>query len=252
MNPKTYKDPWTAAHYGTYWVAARLLARVAHEKELAKKAGKRKATKTPAPTTAGTANATAPAMKKTKTAGEEASPPRKMTNAELKLKALQLIQRIHAVEGVPEGIVYDTCPQVVAKIKEFLQRDGMTKASVLQALGDINNGSMNKFLSGKKQDQCGNVTYRTAYVFFEKLRILEGKKKSAARIKNESEHPTGVRSSGKRQMLLFHYCWCHRTLKFSLSPVARVIVFFDQGKSWTNLLCMSWFWWLVDLLPHGG
>ena len=57
---------------------------------------------------------------------------------------------------------------------------------------NINNNSLGRFLSGKKQDQCGNVTYRAAYVFFEKLRTLEGQKKSAARLKNEREHPTGV------------------------------------------------------------
>ena len=53
---------------------------------------------------------------------------------------------------------------------------------------------MNRFLSGKKQDQCGNVTYKAAYVFFEKLRILEGESKSAARRKNEKENPYGVSS----------------------------------------------------------
>ena len=40
---------------------------------------------------------------------------------------------------------------------------------------------------------------RAAYVFFEKLRTLEGQKKSAARLKNEREHPTGV---------IFLCCWC--------------------------------------------
>ena len=60
--------------------------------------------------------------KKAKVAGEAA--PRKKTASEVKLEALQLLQRINAVEGVPEGIVYDTCPQVVKKIKDFLQRDG--------------------------------------------------------------------------------------------------------------------------------
>ena len=59
---------------------------------------------------------------------------------------------------------------------------------------NINNNSMNRFLSGKKQDQCGNVTYKAAYVFFEKLRILEGESKSAARRKNEKENPYGVSS----------------------------------------------------------
>ena len=103
-----------------------------------------------------------------------------------------MIQRINAVDGVTEGIVYDTCPQLVAKMKKFLQRDGMTKANLLTALGGINNNSLSKFLAGKKQNQCGNIAYRAGYVFFEKLRILEGEKKSAARKKNERENQQGV------------------------------------------------------------
>lgn len=199
MNPATYKDKWSAVDNGTYWAAAKLLARLAHEREVAKQSsssGKRKATTTTttkaADGTAATAT-TEKATKKAKTSGDESQAPRKKSSADLRLEAMQLIDRINAVGGVPENIVYDTCPQVVAKIKEFLQRDGMTKANLLAALGDLNSNSLNRFLSGKKQDQCGNITYKAAYVFFEKLRILEGKKKSAARIKNEAEHPNGVR-----------------------------------------------------------
>jgi hypothetical protein len=44
---------------------------------------------------------------------------------------------------------------------------------------------------GKKQDQCGSITYRRAYDFFEKMRIMKGEPKSARRLKNEAEHPTG-------------------------------------------------------------
>ena len=173
MDPATYKNQWSATANGTYWAAAKLLARLAHEKELAKMTGKRKV----AVATAGAATD---------------SPPRKKNSDEAKLGALKLIRRINAVD-VSVYAVYDTCPQVVAGIKSFLQRDGMTKAYLLLALGDINSNSLNTFLSGKKQDQCGNVTYRTAYVFLEKLRILEGKSKSAARRKNEVEYPRGVR-----------------------------------------------------------
>ena len=156
-----------------------MLAQVAFDKELAKKSGsgKRKAS---AATNAGSA---ADAAKKKKS----------KSSAEKKLEALELIARVEGVEGVTEGVVYDTCPQVVKKIKDFLARDGMTKANLLLALGGINSNSLNKFLSGKRQDQCGNVTYRSAYVFFEKLRILEGKPKTASRRSNEVEHPNGVR-----------------------------------------------------------
>jgi hypothetical protein len=50
---------------------------------------------------------------------------------------------------------------------------------------------MNPFLAGENQDQCGNITYRRAYTFFEKKRILEGEPKTARRRKNEKENPMG-------------------------------------------------------------
>jgi len=115
----------------------------------------------------------------------------KKTHAEVQLEALTLLRTITSVEGVPDGIVYDSCPELVKKIKAFLARDGMTKSNFMLALGGLNSNSLNTFLAGKRQDQAGNVTYRRAYVFFEKLRILEGKPKSSARIGNEIEHPYG-------------------------------------------------------------
>ena len=186
MNPKNYKDKWSATSNGTYWAGAKLLARLEHEKEIAKKTaqklagGKRKS---------GDAVDIVDSTKKTKTDDT----PRKRTSAEIKQEAEELIRRINAVEDVNESVVYDTCPEVVNGIKSFLLRDGVNKAMLCSALGNINNNSMARFLSGKKQDQCGNVTYRAAYVFLEKLRILEGRPKSKARLRNEVANPTGVR-----------------------------------------------------------
>lgn len=37
--------------------------------------------------------------------------------------------------------------------------------------------------------------YRSGYAFLEKLRILEGRLKSKARLRNETENPDGVRAS---------------------------------------------------------
>ena len=132
MDPGTYKNQWSATQNGTYWAGAKLLAQVAYDKELAKKMnkGKRKSS-------GGDSSTAAPGgAKKAKVAGEaSSSAPRKKSAAEVKLEALQLIQRINAVEGVHESVVYDTCPQVVTKIKSFLQRDGMTKANLLLAFG---------------------------------------------------------------------------------------------------------------------
>ena len=124
--------------------------------------------------------------------GDSTKKAKPMSNkAKAKADAEELINRINAVEGVPDNAVYDSCPQVKAKINAFLERDGMTKATLLRALGGLNSNSLSRFLAGKGQDQCASVCYKEAYVFFEKLRILEGKKKTAARLKNEAEHPSG-------------------------------------------------------------
>ena len=51
--------------------------------------------------------------------------------------------------------------------------------------------SLNPFLMSKKQDKAGSIAYRRAWVFFEKKRLMEGEKKSKARVKNEAAHPDG-------------------------------------------------------------
>ncbi|KAK1746921.1 RuBisCO large chain family protein [Skeletonema marinoi] len=179
MNPKTYKDQWSALQNGTYSSAARLLEEVKYSEAKAKKSAGSSAKRKAATSTTGEV---APASKKSK-----------------KDQATELINRISAVEGVSDGsAIYDSCPVVVAKIKEFLQRDGITKAMLLKALGDINSNSLNRFLSGKQQDQCGNVTYQKAYVFFEKLRIMEGKAKSTKRLSNEEQNPQGFSTTKAR------------------------------------------------------
>ena len=136
------------------------------------------------------------AKREATTSSTEAAPAPKKSKKD---QAMELINRINAVEGVSdESAIFDSCPVVVAKIKEFLQRDGVTKAMLLKAFGDINSNSMNRFLSGKHQDQCGNVTYQRAYVFFEKLRIMEGKAKSTKRLSNEAENPSGFSTTKVR------------------------------------------------------
>eukprot|EP00985_Skeletonema_marinoi_P032278 scaffold39087_cov174-Skeletonema_marinoi.AAC.5 len=187
MDPSTYVNQWNATTNGTYWEASKLLAKVAYEKELAKATGsgsKRKSTRDDYDSDDYDVQAVTKRYKSN--SGEI-----KKTHAEVQLEALTLLRTITSVEGVPDGIVYDSCPELVKKIKAFLARDGMTKSNFMLALGGLNSNSLNTFLAGKRQDQAGNVTYRRAYVFFEKLRILEGKSKSSARIGNEIEHPYG-------------------------------------------------------------
>jgi len=192
MNPRTYKDQWSALQNGTYRAAARLLAKAKFESDMAKKSGsaKRKAAARDGNT-----------AKKVKCGNENPA----ASNASAKEDAKLLIDRIQAVQGVSDKEVYDTCPQLVAKIKKFLTRDGMTKANLLRAFGNINSNSLGRFLSGKGQDQCASVTYKAAYVFFEKLRIMEGKPKTKARLKNESEQIGGF-SLTKRRAGGWVYC----------------------------------------------
>jgi transposase InsO family protein len=92
MDPGTYKNQWSATGNGTYWAAAKLLAKLAHEQKIAKTTGKRK--------TVESASEMANAKKRAKTAGEE-SPPRKKTSAEMKWAGDSLIRRINAVRNSP-------------------------------------------------------------------------------------------------------------------------------------------------------
>lgn len=200
MNPSTYKGKWSGCQNGTYWAAARLLAQAKYDKDQAAKAAKKaeKATKKKAGgAAAGAKRKVAPGDEKATAQDSLTAPPAakkpKKSKKEEKADANALMERINGTaldDEYPK--VFDSCPEIVKKIKSFLsEQPGVTKAGFCAALGGINNNSLGKFLAGKKQDQCGNITYRTSYVFFEKKRIMEGKPKSARRLKNESEHPDG-------------------------------------------------------------
>ena len=64
----------------------------------------------------------------------------------------------------------------------------------------VNGNSLARFLASKKQDQQGNVVYKRAYAFFEKLRVMKGEKKSKARLKNEeAQGPAGFQTTPYRK-----------------------------------------------------
>lgn len=178
MNPKTYKDQWSAVQNQTYWAAARLLETVKIEKEKSKQAmkkiGKRKAVDT-----------------------TDSEKRHKSFRAREEVRGLMV--DVNNVDGVSYlNGVYDTCPQVIAKIKAFFERDGVTKGDFVSlGLGGVNLGSLNRFLASKNQDQAGNITYKRAYEFFEKLRIMQNEPKSRARLKNEAEKHNGFSAQPK-------------------------------------------------------
>jgi hypothetical protein len=95
MNPKTYKNQWSAVDNGTYWAAAKLLEAERGKKKEAAPSKKRKAT-----TNDGVAG---PVVSK-------------KSKAELKWDVVAKMNRINSVAGVHESIVYDSCPEIVKKV----------------------------------------------------------------------------------------------------------------------------------------
>ncbi|KAF2812261.1 uncharacterized protein BDZ99DRAFT_486874 [Mytilinidion resinicola] len=90
--------------------------------------------------------------------------------------------------------IYDTCDEIRRKINLHLKKDGVTQAGFLRDLmaqyhtsdRKIQSKQLTDFRSKKGADR-GNTScvYYASYVFFEKLRIREGKKKTPTREKME-------------------------------------------------------------------
>ncbi|KAL0575985.1 hypothetical protein V5O48_005985 [Marasmius crinis-equi] len=79
--------------------------------------------------------------------------------------------------------IFDDPGEVRRKIRLLLKTPGF-KAEI----GNINSNSYNRFMSMKGRcDGASNGTYYAAYAYFEKVRIFEGKKKTAKRLANERE-----------------------------------------------------------------
>jgi hypothetical protein len=96
--------------------------------------------------------------------------------------------------------IFDSCDEVRKKINAHMKEPGLTKASFLRDIAKtypeektIQTKSLNDFLN-KKGALEGNTSmiYYAAYVFFEKMRIQQGKPKSKHRQEMEKRHPEGV------------------------------------------------------------
>ena len=99
--------------------------------------------------------------------------------------------------------VYDTCAEVRKKISTHLQKQGVTKAQFCRDLyaqlhssdapAKIQPGQLDTFRN-KKGPNAGNTSsvYYAAYVYFEKMRLAEGKPKSKHRLEMENVWPQGT------------------------------------------------------------
>jgi len=99
-------------------------------------------------------------------------------------------------EATNEVLVFDTCDEVRKKIRAYLAQPGVTQAAFLREIaktyGDgrkIQSKVLNDFL-GKRGASAGNTSsvFYSSYVFFEKLRIKDGKPKSKHRQEMEKQY----------------------------------------------------------------
>ncbi|KAI0048341.1 hypothetical protein FA95DRAFT_1490931, partial [Auriscalpium vulgare] len=74
----------------------------------------------------------------------------------------------------------------------------------LREIGGINSNSYGRFSEEKgPHGGASNGMYEAAYIYFEKRRIFEGKKKSAKRQRNEGEHRGGQPRENRKKGWVF-------------------------------------------------
>ena len=99
--------------------------------------------------------------------------------------------------------VFDTCDEIRRKISAHLVKPRVTKAQFCRDLraqlfsasapANIQSAQLDRFRSNKgPRAGCTSSVYYSAYVFFEKWRIAEGKAKSKHRTEMESIWPGGM------------------------------------------------------------
>jgi len=100
-------------------------------------------------------------------------------------------------DGVP---IYDDCNDIRRKIRALQKTPGWKLTPWLRDIGGINNNSYGRFMkcSGPSEGAT-NGTYKAAYIFFEKQRIADGKKKTPKRERNEQEFPRGMPLEDRRK-----------------------------------------------------
>ncbi|KAG2821593.1 hypothetical protein PC129_g9138 [Phytophthora cactorum] len=127
-----------------------------------------------------------PQARKRKATEEKEQKTKKLKTGDELLKKIQDVE-LPDMDEDGSVAVFDDCDEIRKKINFFLGEKIVTKAAFLRALGDINSNSLRSFMNSKRGAGSGaaNVVYRTAYIFFEKKRILEGGKKTKKRLDSE-------------------------------------------------------------------
>ena len=106
--------------------------------------------------------------------------------------------------------VYDTCDEIRRKISAHLRKEGVIAAAFCRDLCSMYNTSrrpskiQSKQLAdfrGKSGPSSGNTScvYYSAYVYFEKLRLLEGKPENKHREECKRQNPGGMDTTHRRE-----------------------------------------------------
>ncbi|KAI1653249.1 hypothetical protein F4813DRAFT_375213 [Daldinia decipiens] len=140
-------------------------------------------------------------FKKRELQGLKAVPPKRPRKSESEALDVSDIKLYgEDTQSVP---VYDTCDEVRKKIRAFLRKPDISQSAFCRAIAKsfpgekrIQSRQLNCFLD-KKGPMSGNTSsvFYGAYVFFEKLRIKQGRPKSEMRQEMEKFHPNGVNTT---------------------------------------------------------
>ncbi|KAI0079571.1 hypothetical protein K474DRAFT_1658919 [Panus rudis PR-1116 ss-1] len=110
------------------------------------------------------------------------------------------------LEGEDEGGVpiYDDCNDIRRKIRQLQKQPGFKVTHWLKEIGNVNSNSYGRFMKATgPTGGAGNSTYYCAYVYFEKVRIFEGKKKTPKRLRTEAERPMGLPLEDRSHVWVF-------------------------------------------------
>ncbi|KII93199.1 hypothetical protein PLICRDRAFT_170979 [Plicaturopsis crispa FD-325 SS-3] len=162
-----------------------------------------------APTDAPAAKENVPVAKKARTSdasGDAATKPKPKGKGKAKDAAPAVPVKWTEVklDGEDEDAVpvYDDCNEVRRKIRLLQKEPNWKVTHWLKEIGGINNNSYSRFMKETGPDGgASNGTYKAAYIYFEKVRIAEGKKKTAKRSRNEIEHPNGFPLEARRRYM---------------------------------------------------
>ncbi|KAK4504188.1 hypothetical protein PRZ48_005104 [Zasmidium cellare] len=122
--------------------------------------------------------------------------------------------------------VYDSCDEVRKKINAHLVKSGVTQAQFCRDLCAQLHTEVKKIQSKQLTDfrsktgaTSGNtsIVYYTAYCYFEKLRLAEGKPKSKHRLGMEETWPGGANTTELR-----NHFWCFKDDKPVMDSFGRV------------------------------